>query len=622
MSMSWAIGFVTLERPVLAQRFVRSARLMFPDVPIYVAEQSRRLGPMAEFYEAERVTVVRMPFDAGLSASRNALVEAMNVDYLALCDDDFILGPATSFPSAISVLEQDEELGVVGGMLHDYDGVTERIRNWEMFFDHDERNQRFTATPIYNHPPVVRQINGKTVYVCDAVLNFAVLRKAMFSRKIRWEESIKVNGEHEDFYLNLKKHSPYRVAYLPTMAALHLKVQQPAFYTKLRSREDGRHGFIRKWNLVSHLEIGVGGRPLDGAPVRSWFVGGKDGADNTAYSSPLAEGDSLDASAGISHSQLYSAMEREEACQTLATAEATSLLDWIGPHERFSLSIPAGRFLFCYQPAVDNEGDMLLWGRDMHPPGNSAAEQNGAGVILRWFSSGGDVLVWESEVHAIRCSEDRYWQPLAVRVPVWPRGTAYLRFEVVSACEKRTPLAAGFVFTDSSAVEPPGACESHGVLALCRATAETARVESAHKPLLELLASAPRVEIDVVRNAGQPWVTMDVSSLDFLGISHDSAAESPLVLASGLTRARVALAPLALPLDLVMDPEKVLFAGEADPDAEQLFIIVPRLVDVMPDGESAVPADSAFADPAPGIDDIDALLAAPIDVYEKTDMLS
>jgi hypothetical protein len=137
-SMRWAIAFVTMERPTAAQRFVQSARRVFPDAPMYVADQSRTLGFMAEFYEAERVTVVRMPFDAGLSASRNALVEAMDVDYFALCDDDFVLGPATSFGSAINVLEEDAELGVVGGLLHERDGEIERIRNWEMFFDHDE----------------------------------------------------------------------------------------------------------------------------------------------------------------------------------------------------------------------------------------------------------------------------------------------------------------------------------------------------------------------------------------------------------------------------------------------------------------------------------------------------
>ena len=276
--MSWAIAFVTMERPVAAQRFVRSARLMFPDVPIYVADQSRALGPMAEFYEAERVTVVRMPFDAGLSASRNALVAAMDVDYFALCDDDFILGPATTFTSAISVLEQDEALGVVGGMLHDYDGAAERIRNWEMFFDHDERNGRFTATPIYNYPPIARRLAGETVYLCDAVMNFAVFRKAMFSSTICWEERIKINGEHEDFYLNLKKHSHYRVAYLPALAALHWHVRQHGDYKSLRLRDEGWREFMRKWELSSHLEIGTGGRALDGSPVDTWFFDRAEGA--------------------------------------------------------------------------------------------------------------------------------------------------------------------------------------------------------------------------------------------------------------------------------------------------------------------------------------------------------
>jgi len=596
--MSWAIGFVTLERPLAAQRFIRSARHMFPDVPIFVAEQSRKLGPMAEFYEAERVTVIRVPFDADLSASRNTLVEAMNVDYLALCDDDFILGHATSFSSAINVLEQDKELGVVGGMLHDYDGVTERIRNGEMFFDHDERNQRFTATPIYNYLPVARQVAGNTVYVCDAVLNFAVLRKAMFSTGIRWEESIKVNGEHEDFYLNLKQHSSYRVAYLPTMAALHWQVPQQGIYRELCSRDGGRREFMRKRGLVSRLEIGTGVRPLDGMPVHSWFAGGNDGAVRTTHSNVQSEGASLAAPAGISHRLLYSAVEIEEARLVPATAERCNYLDWISPYEQFSRAIPAGRLLFCYQPAVDPESDLLLWHRAMLPLDHATEEQDGARVVLRWFSSCGDVLVWESEAHAMRCSEDRYWQPLAVRLPLWPRGAAWLRFEICSACERRTPLAAGFVFPDSRAPEHPGLGELPGVLALCLTTAETARVKFAPKPLAELLASAPRLAIEVVRNVGQSWVTIDVSSFEYLGIANGRAAAPNLVLATGLGRTRSASAPLSLPLTLVLDPENVLFAGQADPVEQQLFIIVPRLIDVMPAGESA---DSPRDELDPGV---------------------
>ncbi len=599
--MTWAIGFVTLERPDAAQRFVRSARAMFPDVPVYVAEQSRTLGPMAEFYAAERVTVIRVPFDAGLSASRNALIEAMDVDYFALCDDDFILGPATSFTTAIRILEQDGELGVVGGMLHDFDGLTESIRNWEMFFDHDERNRRFTATPVYNYPPLARQVAGETVYLCDAVLNFSVFRKAIFSDGIRWEETIKVNGEHEDFYLNLKKHSSCRVAYLPTMTALHWHMPRQGIYPKLRSRDGGRREFMRKWGLLSHLEIGTGRRRLDGTPVHCWFAGSNTGAGSVRHSAESSKGVAPDVPAGISHSLLYIGVQQEGASLISPVTGHHDCLDWITPCQKFSRTIPPGTLLFRYQPAVDSEGGLVLWYRAMHSPDNAAGEQDSAGVVLRWFSPRGDVLVWESEAHAIRCSEDRYWQPLAVSLPLWPREADSLRFEVLSACEKRTPLATGYVFTGCSDLQYQDPDESPGVLAWCRTTAQTARVRCSQKPLAELLDSAPRVEVDVIRKAGQPWVTMDVSDVEFLGIKTGKTVQPNLVLAAGLRHTRSALTSLVLPLTLVMDPDTLLFADKADSAEEQLFVFTPQLVEVTLAGELVISADLPLDNPEAGI---------------------
>ena len=389
--MRWSIAFVTMDRPDAAQRFVRSARRLFPDVPIYVADQSATLAAMREFYEAERVTLVRMPFDAGLSASRNALVEAMDVDYFALCDDDFVLGPSSSFESAIEVLEADPGLGVVGGMLHDLDQAGERIRTWEVFFDHDERHGRFTVTPIYNYPPLVRRAAGRTLFTCDAVLNFAVFRMAIFAGGLRWDRRIKINGEHEDFYLAIKTRSQYGVAYLPAMAALHQPIPRHGVRAALRARSEGRHAFMQKWGVTAHVEIGTGGRPLDGAPVEDWFVAG----DRTAG-----------VAAGVTHSRLYTTLGPVARDAETSRPEYQSFLGWLALEAPPRPSLVPGRSVLRYEPAVDPAGDLLLWYRPAEaPPGSEEPGQ--AGIALRWFSPDGAVLVWESDVHGVCPEEDR-----------------------------------------------------------------------------------------------------------------------------------------------------------------------------------------------------------------------
>jgi hypothetical protein len=72
----------------------------------------------------------------------------------------------------------------------------------------------------------------------------------------------KSNGEHENFYLQLKEYSPYSVVYLPEMVCDHHHVGSTS-YENLRGRSEGWRRFARKWGLTQHLEIGVGLRRYD-----------------------------------------------------------------------------------------------------------------------------------------------------------------------------------------------------------------------------------------------------------------------------------------------------------------------------------------------------------------------
>ena len=167
------------------------------------------------------------------------------------------------------MLDGAPDIAVVGGRLHDVDEHGERVRNWEMYFQYDWHNGTFTAIPIYNYAPNTRSVAGIEVFICDAVLNFCVFRRSIFSDRVHWDEAIKINGEHEDFYLNLKRNTDWKVTYLPSLAALHC--QPPAaggYASSLRSRPQGWHYFLTKWRLDQHLEIGTGVRPL-GPPVRA-----------------------------------------------------------------------------------------------------------------------------------------------------------------------------------------------------------------------------------------------------------------------------------------------------------------------------------------------------------------
>ena len=490
--MRWSIAFVTMDRPDAAQRFVRSARRLFPDVPIYVADQSAALAAMREFYEAERVTLVRMPFDAGLSASRNALVEAMDVDYFALCDDDFVLGPSSSFESAIEVLEADRGLGVVGGMLHDLDQAGERIRNWEVFFDHDERHGRFTVTPIYNYPPLVRRAAGRTLFACDAVLNFAVFRMAMFADGLRWDHRIEIERRARGLLPGPQD----------ALARTEWPTSRP--WRRCTSPSRGTAGMRHcgrgardatpscgQWGVTAHVEIGTGGRPLDGAPVEDWFVAG----EGTARRPPASP------TRGSTPPSGRSPRGDEPRGPNIRASWA-----WLARDAPASPSLVPGRSVFRYQPAVNPDGDLLLWYRPAEAPRRSRRAGRVAHRPPVVLPGRRRARVGERRACRARRRSIDTGSQIVARIPLWPRGATHLRFDVVCAGGTYAPLAMGFVFPEREAAgwpESAGGAGGAGVGSYhtgrerrgspARAAGDAARRSAAGSPF------------EAVRHGRQPW---------------------------------------------------------------------------------------------------------------------
>lgn len=91
-------------------------------------------------------------------------------------------------------------------------------------------------------------------------LNFAVMRKKIFADGAGWDTRFRSNGEHEDFYLNLKENTHWEVAYCPDFICSHNHLSSTS-YKNLRNRQDGWRLFGVKWLLTHHLEIGFGLRP-------------------------------------------------------------------------------------------------------------------------------------------------------------------------------------------------------------------------------------------------------------------------------------------------------------------------------------------------------------------------
>lgn len=257
--MKISVIVVTFNRPAAIKRFVASVREYHPELQIYVADQSTRTPEMELFYETFNVDVSWVGYDVGVSYSRNVLARKVTTPYFVLCDDDFVIANETSFDGAVAILESSPSIGVVGGKLIDTDGKRSWDRHWENYFQYDKTNRILFAIPVRRALPIERQLNGIKYYRCDAVLNWAVMRVDMFLNGVAWDERFKSNGEHEDFYLNLKQNFHYDVMYIPDMVAVHHHIGTED-YEKYRDRSDGWELFLRKWDLEQMVEIGFGVR--------------------------------------------------------------------------------------------------------------------------------------------------------------------------------------------------------------------------------------------------------------------------------------------------------------------------------------------------------------------------
>jgi hypothetical protein len=479
-----ALAFATIERPQVVQRLILSVRKYFPELPIYVADQSRQVDAMSPFYAAHQVTLVRMPYDIGVTASRNRLAREVKEEYLILCDDDFIFGPRTSFAEAVKILEADADIGVVGGRLFDFDGETEAVRNWELFLEYDAGQKILFSIPIYELAPKVRELGGIRYYLCDAVMNFAVFRRSMLSA-VQWDERFKSNGEHEDFYLNLKVNTSFKVAYLPTMVAYHHHPEVYQVYrARLRERNGGWKLFLEKWGLEQHIEYGLGVRTIDDVDTvttaqdaRARFFINPDLSLHRPEAQPgtILIGDFKKISAiGILDKDGHRAGGGERLGRLLVDPRTSNLVsaptevpdgrsnEGAAPRseaelfETYGLESSRGGqavsaadepLYFRYDPILRSDTEFFLWYFCAAPAQRDDRIWRRLSVVARWWASDGTNLVWKSRRMFLDLRSRSFWRPLFLEVPVPPRGCRWLRFDLVTdGGPSPNPVCTGFLF--------------------------------------------------------------------------------------------------------------------------------------------------------------------------------
>lgn len=222
----------TMERPSVVKRLIDSVRIYYPNIDIYVGDQG------AEFHESfykqwHNLYAFNLPFDSGLSYTRNYLFDNTPKPLKLLLDDDYIFLNTTVIENMLPLTETFDIVG----------GAVAEINKYKTFeYNFNLNGDKLLACPIsYTY----RKFMGTKYQECDSVMNFGLFHKNVK----RWDEQLKL-AEHMDYFYEFDG----RVCYTPDTQVFHDQYKPPD-YMRMRQRAPYfRNLFLKKHGLSEARE--------------------------------------------------------------------------------------------------------------------------------------------------------------------------------------------------------------------------------------------------------------------------------------------------------------------------------------------------------------------------------
>lgn len=172
--------------------------------------------------------------DIGLSKGRNMMADAVETKYLILLDDDYIM-TSRSFLHVLEFKLKNTEYDVIGV------GVMERGR------------RNILARNIHSEGRTLVETDAKNKHEKVDMVHNCFLAESRTIRRIRWDDRIKIAGEHIDFVIRAKEKG-LKTINAPVCDVIHRRIHDK-FYKRHRLRSHlslvlDKHGFdaIRRFN--------------------------------------------------------------------------------------------------------------------------------------------------------------------------------------------------------------------------------------------------------------------------------------------------------------------------------------------------------------------------------------
>lgn len=218
----------------------------YPKARIYIADDSKLTASKIKLYaeyEAKGINLLLLDHDVGLSAGRNALIEATLEPYLLFLEDDFVFTAETNIIKLEEFLGEHYDVGIVGGACR----VGDKLQHYEGMLEFE--NGVLTYVSQHKDWFVDNMTTQLRWIFVDRVFNFFLARREVFSSVV-WDPELKL-AEHVAFFLDLKYRTDWKVAYTDVVVVDHVQVADPAYMAYRGRNQEFFDIFRTKYGIQS-----------------------------------------------------------------------------------------------------------------------------------------------------------------------------------------------------------------------------------------------------------------------------------------------------------------------------------------------------------------------------------
>ncbi len=258
----------TFERKGSLIRLLRSLEKAGCRLSILIADDSRcpyKKEILGRFPGLD-IHYYTLPFDSGLSAGRNVLLEKTRTPFFLLFDDDFAWHNKTNLAAALKTMEE-QQLDIGGGTFNNLlsANTVKRLARilltpalaWRYFNQIPLESAHIGNFIIENKDCTLtisnKQPEDSLFCSCDLVNNFFLGRTASIQKIGGWDAELKV-GEHEDFFLRAKLNG-LRTAFLPGFVVKHYPVSDKNYLAFRERAFEFKTQFIQKFGFNLYREV-------------------------------------------------------------------------------------------------------------------------------------------------------------------------------------------------------------------------------------------------------------------------------------------------------------------------------------------------------------------------------